>query len=308
MRFLRARPVKFLTLLSLLISAVMLTACGASVTYYEASEGGVSYNVYELSIDLDTLEAMENSAALDRDGNKYKVSEYLLELFTDFGYELKEAYSDEAGYRAKYRKAVSGSPELFKLGTAVEFTTTYSENPFVRTIRAQSQNPYNGVREYYDELDDVNGATLIGRLKYGLTVRNEYGEKTVAFPSLYAAFPYVKSVNPDGLKLIYKRSGSSRMLSSGSAKKLNNKTSEYTFMRYFDTTETYIAFEYKRPVPYGWYITAVAAGAIVLTVCVTVINKKRAIGKLIDARIMIGPQTTETVGPHGSEGENNQNA
>ena len=64
------------------------------------------------------------------------------------------------------------------------------------------------------------------------------------------------------------------MESSGTAVKSGDSTA-YVFTRYFDDTDTYMEYEYKRAVSYGWYMTAIAAGAIVFGVIILVTRTKK---------------------------------
>lgn len=265
------------------VAAFMLIGCGASVTVYDyTASDGLRYNMYELSFDRDTLEKMESTAARDKNGVKYTVADYFYELFDDFGYEFVGADFTGGNYTVCYRKAVGGSSELAAAGTAVKFERTHSENPFIRTYKEVSPNPFNGVREAYDAIEPTRSSTLLERLKNGAIAFDEFGEPTVGQPSLVEAFPYLKSVNPDGLPLSYVRYGTSRMTSSGKTVDMGDKTAAYVFTRYFDTAETQIAFEYKRAVPYGWYMTALVAGAIVLTVIALVTRTKKQKPSLLD--------------------------
>ena len=231
------------------------------------------YNMYELSIDDDTVAAMEGSAAVDGDGNKYTVEGYFARLFTDYGYSLVDASRAGGKYTVRYRKAIMGSGDLGESGTAVSFTTTHTENPFVRTYTAVAQNPFNGVREAYDSVLPLQSSTVVERLKNGVVAHDQNGEVIVSFPSLINAFPYLKGLNPDGLLLNYVRYGSDRMESSGRKVKSGESTA-YVFSRYFDDTEAYMTYTYKRAVPYGWYIAAIAAGALTLGAILLIARRK----------------------------------
>ncbi len=262
--------------------AFVFIGCGASVTVYDYSEDGVRYNMYELSFDADTLENMERTAATDVNGNKYKIEDYLYELFTDFGYTPVDATRDANGYTVCYRRAVGVSSELFQAGSTVEFVRTYKENPFIRTYKDVSPNPFNGVRETYDNIEPTHSSTLLERIKNGAIAFDEFGEPMMGQPALADAFPYLKSANLDGLPLNYVRYGTSRMTSSGKSIETGDKTAAYVFTRYFDTTETQIAFEYKRAVPYGWYMTALIAGGFVLLIFILATRKKKEKPTLLD--------------------------
>lgn len=268
-------------MLLLALSALFLTGCGASVTVYDYTEDGRRYTACELKIDASTVASMQDSAALDPDGNKYTVEGYFQKLFTDFGYTLVSASSTQDGYAARYSKMVVGADDLAANGTAVEFTTTHTENPFIRTYTAVSQNPFNGVRQKYDTAQPLHTSTIVERLKNGAVARDEHGELVVSMPALEVAFPYLKSLNPDGLLLNYVRYGSDRMQSSGT-KKTDQKGTAYVFSRYFDDTQAYIEYTYKRAVPYGWYLTALAAGAIVFGVIMLITRTKKQKPTLLD--------------------------
>lgn len=263
---------RIILVVALCLAALLLTGCGASITVYDYTEKGVRYNMCELNIDADTVEKMERTAALDGDGNKYTVEQYFFTLFGDFGYTLVSASNTKQGYTVKYRKAVVGSGDLTSIGTAVEFTTTHTENPFIRTYTSVSENPFNGVRQNYDNVQPLHSSTVTERIKNGAVAYDENGEVVVSFPALEQAFPYLKGLNPDGLLLNYVRYGSDRMQSSGTKIKDGGGTA-YMFSRYFDDTKSYIHYKYKRAVPYGWYITAIAAGALVLAVLLLVTRK-----------------------------------
>ena len=268
---------RIIILLAAVLAALVLTGCGATLSVYDYTEDGVRYNMYELSIDADTVAAMESSAAEDTDGNKYTVEGYFARLFDDYGYSLVSASRAGGKYTVRYRKAVVGGGDLGKSGTEVKFTATHTENPFVRTYTAVAQNPFNGVREAYDSVLPLQSSTVVERLKNGVVVHDQNGEVIVSFPSLTNAFPYLKGLNPDGLLLNYVRYGSDRMESSGRKVKSGESTA-YVFSRYFDDTEAYMTYTYKRAVPYGWYIVAIAAGALVFgTILLVTRNKKAAL-------------------------------
>ncbi|MCH5154656.1 MAG: hypothetical protein J1F71_05535 [Clostridiales bacterium] len=273
MNFSLKKSKRIIILLSAIVAALFLTGCGATLSVYEYTEGGVRFQLYELSIDEDTVAAMESTATADEDGNKYTVEGYFARLFDDYGYSLVAASRTGGKYTVRYRKPV-GVGDLDDVGTAVNFTTTHTENPFVRTYTAVAQNPFNGVREAYDNVLPLQSATVIERLKNGVVAHDQNGEVVVSFPSIENAFPYLKGLNPDGLLLNYVRYGSDRMESSGRKVK-SGETTAYVFSRYFDDTEAYISYTYKRAVPYGWYITAIAAGALALGAILLITRKKK---------------------------------
>lgn len=263
----RTHSVKRLAaVITVCLAALMLTGCGASLTVYDYTSGGVRYNVYELSIDSDVVEKMESTATTDSNGEKYTVESYFYQLFTGFGYELEDASKTDKAYTVRYRKAVGEASELDSVGHKVKFETTYTENPFVRTYNAVSENPFNGVREVYDGIEPLQSSTVLAQIKNGIIARNDVGEYITVFPSIDGAFPYLKGADLDGLLLNYVRPGSSRMKSSGSVVETGDKTSNFVFGRYFDRSEAYMEFEYERPVPYGWYMVAVLAGLATLGV------------------------------------------
>ena len=274
MNFPLKKSKRIIILLSAIVAALFLTGCGATLSVYDYTENGVRFQLYELSIDEDTVAAMEGTAAVDGDGNKYTVEGYFARLFTDYGYSLVGASRAGGKYTVRYRKAVAGSGDIGESGTAVSFTTTHTENPFVRTYTAVAQNPFNGVREQYDNVLPLQSATVIERLKNGVVAHDQNGEVIVSFPSIENAFPYLKGLNPDGLLLNYVRFGSDRMESSGRKVKSGEATA-YVFSRYFDDTEAYITYTYKRAVPYGWYFVAIAAGASVFGAILLITRKKK---------------------------------
>lgn len=268
-----------LTALAVVVSALMLGGCGATLTVYDYVSNGVRYNEFELRIERDTVELMEETAIVDSSGRRYEVSEYFYELFTGYGCELVSASSDDTAYTARYRKAYYGdTTELTELGTAVEFSYDSVQNPFVRRITATAKNPFNGVRDAYDAVRDGQSGTLIQQLKNGKVAVDEYGEPITLFPSVQNAFPYLKGMDPSGLALGYARDGSRRMQSSGYAAG-DGKTRTYVFMRYFDAADAQIAFSYKRPVPYGWYITAAVAGGVAAAVILLATRKRKKVKK-----------------------------
>lgn len=277
----RKNPKRIIFLILACLVASALVGCGASVTVYDYSENGQRYNMYELSFDAATVERMESSAAESDGGKKYTVAEYLYELFDDFGYTFVDA-DISSGYTVRYRKAVSGGGDLAAAGTTLDFVRTSTENPFVRYYTEVSPNPFNGVRKAYDTLEPTRSSTMLERLKNGAVTFNEFGEPRVGQPAITDAFPYLKSVNPDGLPLNYVRYGTSRMTSSGKSIELGNKRAAYVFTRYFDDADAQIVFEYKRAVPYGWYIVALAAGGVVIGVILLATRKKKQKPTLLD--------------------------
>lgn len=262
-------------------AALMLTGCGATLSVYDYSEDGVRYHRYDLALSNETVDNMERTAAIDADGNRYTVSGYFAQLFGDFGYTLVNASVADGTYTVSYRKAVTDGGDLAENGTAVDFTATHTQNIFVRTYTSVSENPFNGVRQNYDNVLPLRSTTVLERIKNGAVAHDENGETIVSFPALTDAFPYLKGVDPDGLLLNYVRYGSDRMESSGQKVYDQNGTA-YVFSRYFDDTTTYLEYEYKRAVPYGWYLTAVAAGVIVWGVIMLVTRTKKQKPTLLD--------------------------
>ncbi len=270
------KAIKLIAVVCVAVVAMLLTGCGASISVYDYTENGVRYNEYEVTIDNAVVAEMERTATTDRYGETYTVASYLESLFGEYGYSLVDASKTDVAYTAAFRKAIAGEPELYRVGNAVEFVTETDSGAFVRTYTASAKNPFDGVREKFDALESGQAYTVLDRIKFGVTAHDEYNEPVIVFPSVYTAFPYLDGMSPDGLRLDYSRNGSSRMKSSGAAIELGNKTSKYTFSRYFDGTDNVIVFEYKRPVPYGWYAVAVAVGGIVLAIFAIVVKRKRA--------------------------------
>ncbi len=264
----------------------MLSGCGASLTLYDYVEDGVRVNEYVLEIDRDTVERMEKSAASDSDGEKYTVPDYFRELFASYGYELAAASSTSDGYSARYKKSFmeNVTPEVYEItGTMLSYETEITRNPFTADIVKSADNPFNGVRAAYDAVTDpdVSGG-IIEQLKNGRVVFDEYNERTVVFPAVQDAFPYLKGLDPDRLMLNFAVDGTSRMKSNGTAIKLNRDYNRYVFSRYFDTTERKIEFEYARPVAYGWYIVALLAGGVVVAIFVVATRTKKQKPTLLD--------------------------
>lgn len=278
---LKKKLVRLFAVAAICFSAAMLTGCGASLTLYDYTEDGKRYNVYELAIDADTVHQMEATAASDADGKKYTVPDYFFSLFNGFGYELKSAEMNTDGFVASYIRLVSTEPDLFKTGTTPEFTTTHTENPFVRTYTSSAENPYNGVRAAYDRVLPDQSSTLIQQLKNGKVTIDDNGDRTVVFPSVQDAFPYLKGMDVDGMLLNYARTGSSRMDSSG-RKKIYDGAEYYVFSRYFDDTDSAIEFKYKRPVTYGWYLVALAAGGATVAIIAAATRTKKQKPTLFD--------------------------
>lgn len=272
---------RIITLIAVCLTALLLTGCGATLSVYDYYEDGVRYNMYELKMDTALVQSMERTAATDDSGNKYTVEKYFARLFNDFGYSMVSATRTDEQYTMRYRKSVHDRNELESSGTKVNFTTTHTENPFVRTYTAVSENPFNGVRENYDNVQPLRSSTVLERIKNGAVAHDENGETVVSLPALTDAFPHLKSMNPDGLLLNYVRYGSDRMESSGTKIKDENGTA-YLFSRYFDDADTKIQYKYKRAVPYGWYLVAIASGAIVLGIIMLITRTKKEKPTLLD--------------------------
>lgn len=296
--------------LAVIVAAgVLLTGCGARLTVYDYTENGSRYNMYELEIDRTEVEKMEQTATADPDGEKYTVADYFVRFFAGFGYELTDASLTSDKYTATYVKRIaSGESELDAIGSKVEFTYTHTENPFVRYYEATSPNPFNGVRKKYDEIEPLRSSNMIERLKNGAIARDEYGGIVSSFPSITEAFPYINGVDLDGLALDYVYSGARRMTSSGETLSSTDNGASYRFSRYFDASDTEIAFTYKRPVAYGWYLVAVAAGGITLVVFVSITREKKKKPSLLD-RFPYDPEAYAAERQYLPEhGENNTTA
>lgn len=269
--------IRLAALIAAALCAVILSGCGATVSVYDYAAGGEKFNAVEITVDNSTLVGMEATAA-EHDGRKWTVSDYFGELFSLYGYELEDAVRDDAGYTVRFVRAFDGDgqTDLERLCAPVVFETRYTENPFVRNIERHAKNPFNGLREKYDGITAAEPpSTALHVLKYGRNAVNELGEKVVLFPAVADAFPSIRGVNLDGLLLNYVRSGSSRMSSNGDKYRIDGKSSNYVFSRYFDGTEADIAFSYKRPVSYGWYAVAVAAGGLTAAVIFIATRKKK---------------------------------
>ncbi len=272
---LSTKLIRLIAVVAVAVAAPLLAGC-AEVTVYDYSDGEYRYNVYELEIDADTVARMEATAATDADGKKYDVPDYFREMFSRLGYELVDASNFGGAYVATFEKkfGLSGETELDEFGTPVKYTAEYIDNPFVRDITLTADNPFNGVREKYDATPQYQTATALAQLKNGWGAFDEFGEWHVSFPSVTDAFPYLKTVDPDGLLLNYAIAGSSRMQSSGTSKRIDADNSRYEFSRYFDDSDAQMLFEYKRPIVYGWYIAALAAGGATIAIFLIVTRKK----------------------------------
>lgn len=276
LKSIKSKLIRLAIVIAAVALSVFLTGC-AELSVYDYSDGEHRYNVYELHIDADTVSRMEATAARDAAGKKYTVSEYFREMFSRLGYEPMDASGFGGGYTATFRKAfLSGQrTELDEFGTAIEYSAEYVDGAFVRDVRLTADNPFNGVREKYDAVPQYQTATALAQLKNGWGAFDEYGEWHVSFPSVTDAFPYLKSIDPDGLLLKYAIAGSSRMESSGTSTRINDDTSRYEFARYFDDSDTRLVFEYKRPVVYGWYLVALGAGVITVAGFIIATRKKK---------------------------------
>ncbi len=273
---------RIIFLIAIAVCAIFLTGCGATLTVYDYTADGVHYNMYELNIDAVTAANMEASAITAPDGKKYTVASYFYDFFDDYGYELVSAHTTDKGYTASYRKALYGVGELFEYGTPVEFKYTYTQNLFYRTTDALSENPFNGVREAYDNVSEMQSVTPIERLKNGSVAFDENGDVVIGRHALTEAFPYLKTLNTDGMLLNYVRYGSARMDSSGTVIASRDNTAAYLFSRYFDRTDAKIEFMYKNAVPYGWYIVAITGGGIALGVILLITRQKKQKPSLLD--------------------------
>lgn len=274
-----AKLKKIIFLAAAIVMTVTLTGCGARLTVYDYASGGIRFSLYTLEIDADTVEAMERTAATKPDGGRYTVEDYFYGLFTLLGCELMYAERTDGGYAVQYRKAHIGGMDI---DTVPAFTSDYSENGFVRTYTAVAPDPFNGLREKYDNAPPGSSSNVIEILKNGYTVRNEYGEAMVVYPSVRDAFPYAASVGEDGLQLDYVWAGSARMDSTGVKNELGDNRAEYVFSRYFDDSERSIGLKYRVAVPYGWYMMAILAGLITLTVFSLVTRTKKQKSTLLD--------------------------
>ncbi len=278
----KKRILRFIVLAVIAAVGMLLTGCGAKLTVYDYTENGARYNMYELEIDSSVVALMESTAAVDDDGNKYTVEGYFFTFFKSFGYELKSASVADGKYVATYSKRITGESELDAIGSKVEFSYTHTDDPFIRTYVATAPNPFNGVRQKYDNLEPFRSTTMLERIKNGVVARNEYGEVIKSFPSLTEAFPYLDGADPDGLMLDYVRGGARRMESSGETLSSSGSGATYKFSRYFDASDTEISFRYERPVVYGWYMVAIAAGGITLAVFVLVTREKKKKPSLLE--------------------------
>lgn len=277
--------------------ALAFSGCGASVTVRDYTENGTRYNMYTVSIDLDTVRKMEASAATDANGDKYNVHGYFFELFSGFGCEIVDSVYTSDAYTASYRIAFSDagadsggngggsfvSDRLRDIAESVDFSASYKTNPFVRKYVKKSANPFNGIRAEYDAVLPNQSSSVIQRLKNGwFSYKENTGERITYLPSVVDAFPYLRGFEPDLLKLNYAMTGSKRMSSSGTSRDLDGDYAEYVFSRYFDTTESDMSFAYTRPVPYGWYGVALAAGGVVFGVIMLVTRAKKPKTTLLD--------------------------
>lgn len=280
-----------------LCALALLSGCGASVTVTAYDENGVRYNEYTVEIPTQTVERMEKSAATDANGEKYTVQSYLFEMFSGFDCTLVDSRRTATSFVAVYRKAfrddkptvvepagfVSGSV-LRDVAEQISYTTDLtSRNPFVRRYKTTSVDPFNGVRAAYDAVRAGQSATVIQRLKNGLiTINTDTGETEVLLPRVQDAFPYLDGMDESGLLLKYATIGSTRMDSSGTKREFDDDNSRYEFSRYFDTSDRDIVFEYSRPEVYGWYLVALAAGAVVVAAFVIATRPKKQKPTLLD--------------------------
>lgn len=278
----RSAKIRLLAVIGVVLVAFLLTGCGAKLAVYEYSSDGVRYNMYELTIDADTVENMERTAATDNGGNKYTVEGYFYKLFTDFGYALADAERTDKAYTVRYVKAVGAVSELDEAGTKTDFTRTESSNPFIHTYTDVSPNPFNGVRESYDNVEPDRSQTVLERIKNGAVAFDEFGVRVVSFPALTDAFPYLRGADAGGLPLEYVRYGSARTDSTGTIVDTGGNTAAFVFSRYFDDTETTIDFTFTRAEPYGWYLVAIVAGGLTVAVIFAITRPKKQKPTLLD--------------------------
>lgn len=286
------RAARLLALVAVVAAAVLLTGCGASLTVYDYTSGGVRYNAYELTIDGKVADAMDATAAYDADGRRYDVPSYFLALFASFGYEPEWARRTDEAYSARFVKAFyDGKTDLERAGgRTLDFVYEFADDPFLRTVTAKAQNPFNGVRAAFDAIPPDQTATVLQQLKNGSFAFDEFGDRITILPSVTDAFPFARGSSLDGLRLNYVRAQSSRMKSSGTATRIDGDNSEYMFSRYFDKTDADIVFEYKRPVVYGWYIVAAAAFGITIAAFLLATRKKKSKPPSLAERFPYNPE------------------
>lgn len=281
--------------------ATGLSGCGASVAVRSYTENGVRYNEYTLSIETAVVQKMEKTASQKENGGKYTVNDYFFELFSGFDCEIVNAIYDENAYVATYRKAFAStqnadshdylcSSKLDDISNYVSFTASSVSGPFVRHVTSTSSNPFNDLRKNYDAVRPDESATVLQRIKNGHFSRDaDTGERIVFLPSISEAFPALDGVEPDGLKLDYRYVGSKRMDSSGNTLASDKDNAMYEFSRYFDTADYQMTFEYDRPVPYGWYVTAILVGGVTFGVIMLITRTKKQKPTLLD-RFPYNPQ------------------
>ncbi len=294
----RSKPIiRFLAVAAVAAAAFILGGCGASLSVYAYTENGVRYNSYELTVDMDTVRKMEESAVTDAGGKKYNVPDYLYELFSGFGCELVDSGFDSDGLSVRYRRAFNAEQPkmdepagfvtkgyLYDIATQLDYSQSYTQNPFLRRYNRVSPDPFNGVRQAYDNITEQNqSSTVLQQLKNGrVAIDSETGERILILPAPQDAFPYLKSVDIDGLKLNYVITGSARMDSSGRMIDLGNNNGAYVFTRYFDRTDHTVELAFDRPVAYGWYLVALAAGGVTLAIFIIVTRRKKQKPTLLD--------------------------
>ena len=276
---------KIVAVAFILITAVMLCGCGASVEcYYYSDSLGTSYR-YRLVIPTALKQNIESSAKTRANGTtKYTFDSYLGELAKVRGLTYEASFVD-------------GANTVYSLYLFVEHNTDNEDSNgeqessgsgpvdfewgfFSHKYTYKMANPFNGLYDEYTNSPAEGGLMYV--LKYG------YKED---LPALTEVFPAIKSQDMTAMGLDFYWFDSKMVAVNGET--YGTGSNKYSYWQgKFDSEYRYLEFNYFTPNPLGWYVVILAVSVALIVILFIATRKSKAKPKMKKLTPMRTPYDT----------------
>lgn len=272
------------------LTCLLLAGCGAGadVAYY--TDGDFYYYDLSVSVSVDRLKEMERTALYNPAAlSKWTVSGWLYELTRQLTFSdgsrfqfVSEGITD-GRQRMNYRRKIPASTvENQPEGEPDENYDFLRKNFFyVYQTTVTVSNPFNGMRAEFDGAG-ITQTDLMSVIRYGLKAYDSNGQIVTYLPSLFETFPSLKEDSVGSFTLGYLMPAPKSGSSTGETVYIDGQKF-FRFDRLFDLSEQTMTYQYYSPNSTGWYITAIALGAIVTGIILLVTAKKKKNNKEIAA-------------------------
>jgi len=266
---------KVLAVITAVLCALCVTACSSSVSVYYQTVNSTIYYVFAIDLDEQDKTAIEV-------GSTYSVDSYfegLCKLFPDT-MEFMGVYTPDRTETEKYLIQFALIAEPSEDGDSEpdeNYSVKLDKGFIMNKAEITQSNPLSG---YVAAYDDPSEGSLLDVIVNG--VRD--GENEV-YPAITEAFPALKNMNREGLKLQFFMEQPKLLVSTDGDREIVDgvRFVKWQCILGEDIPET-ITYAYYYPNSVGWCVVLAVAAIVVVLILWLVARRKPDDSRLVDAR------------------------